>query len=107
LDGAVGILRLQGEVRAELVACLHEAASALRDQGARHVIVDFGGVVFIDSASVGEILRLEKDLGLAGGVVVLYALPRVAQRVLEVTGLANRFRIAPDEPRARAMLPVA
>jgi anti-anti-sigma factor len=107
VDGAVGTLRLQGEVRAELVTRLHDAAAALRAQGARHALLDFGGVAFIDSASVGEILRMEKDLGTDGGMVVLHSLPRVAKRVLEVTGLAGRFRITADEAAARAMLPVA
>jgi anti-sigma B factor antagonist len=106
VDGAVGVLHLQGEVRAELVGRLHEAAAGLLANGAKDLVVDLSGVSFIDSASVGEMLRLDRDLSVTGGVAVLHSLPRIAKRVLEVTGLADRFRIASDESAARALLAV-
>ena len=103
-EGAVGLLRLKGEVQAEQVRRLHDAASALRAGGAKHLLIDLGGVTFIDSASVGELVRLEADGEADGGRTVLHSLPRIVRRVLDVTGLAARVKIAPDEKAARAEL---
>jgi anti-sigma B factor antagonist len=103
-EGSLGLLRLHGEVRAELVARLHEAAEGLREQGVTSLLVEMSGVGFIDSASMGEFLRLDADMRGAGGSLVLHSLPRIAQRVLDVTGLLAQLRVAPDEAAARALL---
>jgi anti-anti-sigma factor len=103
-DGAVGTLRLKGEIRADLVQRLHDAADTLRASGAHHLLVDLGGVTFVDSASVGELVRLDHTGAASGGRTVLFALPRVVRRVLDVTGLSSSVRTAADEVSARAAL---
>jgi anti-sigma B factor antagonist len=103
-DGAVGLLRLRGEVQAEQVHRLHEAAADLRADGAKHLMLDLGGVTFVDSASVGEMVRLDAEAAEAGGRTVFFAVPRIVRRVLDVTGLGTRVRTADDEAGARAAL---
>jgi anti-anti-sigma factor len=103
-DGALGILTLSGEARQEVIHHLQEQASQAMIEGAQSLILDCGRLAFMDSASTGVLLRLEKDLSARGGRLVLCAVPRVIQRLFESAGLAGRFPEAPDLERARKML---
>jgi anti-anti-sigma factor len=103
-DGHVGFLRLKGEVRADVVSQLHDAADAFLQKGIRHLVVDVSGITFIDSASVGELVRLDRNGMAAGCTTVLHSLPRIVRRVLDVTGLSASVCIAADEAGALALL---
>jgi anti-anti-sigma factor len=104
VDGDVGVLELRGEARLEVIAHLDEEARAARAEGARHLLLDCAGLGFMDSASAGALVRIEADLAGGGGKLVLVALPRVARRVLEASGLGDRFAAAPDLAAARTLL---
>jgi anti-anti-sigma factor len=101
LDGPIGILTLAGEARQEVIHHLQEQADHALAEGVRSLILDCGRLDFMDSASTGVLLRLDKDLSARGGRLVLCAVPRVIQRLLESAGLGGRFQEAPDQPRAR------
>jgi anti-sigma B factor antagonist len=103
-EGDVGLLHLEGEVRSELVARLHAAAETLRADGARHLLLDVGQISFIDSASVGELVRLDALGKKDGGKTILFGVPRIVLRVLDVTGLQRLVLTAADEASARALL---
>lgn len=99
-EGAVGWISLRGEARMEEIHRLLEEAQKLGAAGARSLLLDCSGLVFMDSASIGAFMALDRDLSAAGGRLVLYAVPRPVERVLEATGLLGRFSTAPDEGQA-------
>jgi stage II sporulation protein AA (anti-sigma F factor antagonist) len=103
-DGPLGILTLAGEARQEVIHHLHEQATQALGDGVRNLILDCGRLEFMDSASTGVLLRLDKDLSARGGRMVLCAVPRVIQRLLDAAGLAGRFQQAPDQDKARGMV---
>lgn len=103
-DGPVGVLTLAGEARLEVIHNLEEPVAQALGEGARSLILDLGRLEFMDSASTGALIRLEKDLTAAGGRLVLCAVPRVIQRLFDAAGLADRFRQVPDQDRARQIL---
>jgi anti-anti-sigma factor len=106
-DDDACIVTLQGEARLETVQRLDEAASEVLDRGAQHVLLDMTQLAFMDSASTGALLRLRSQMGERGGSLVLFGLQRVIRRLLEHSGLQDRFTCAADETEARAKLEVS
>ena len=102
-DGPIGLVRLSGEARLEVVDGLRKATRGLQALGARHVLVSLKDVTFADSASVGAVLELEKEVSTAGGILVLHTVPVRIARMLDAMGLSGRLRIAPTEVAARAL----
>ena len=101
-DEGTCILALVGEARLETVQRLDDATSEALDRGAQHVLLDMTHLAFMDSASTGALLRLRSQIGERDGALVLYGLQRVIQRLLEHSGLHERFTCAADEAEARA-----
>lgn len=83
----VGILRLAGRLtindRPDL---LTQAVTGLVQRGIRHVIVDLGGVRYIDSTRLGELIAAHVAVNRRHGRLVLAATPK---RVLELLALSN------------------
>ena len=102
-DGLVGILRLAGEARQEVIHHLHEQAERALSEGARSLVLDCARLAFMDSASTGALIRLDLDLTAKGGRLVLCAVPRVIHRLFDSAGLVGRFRLAADELQGRVL----
>jgi anti-anti-sigma factor len=100
-DGVLGILRLAGEARQEVIHNLHDQAKRALDEGARSLVLDCARLAFMDSASTGALIRLEKDLTANGGRLVLCCVPRVIHRLFDAAGLGGRFQVASDEAQGR------
>ncbi len=102
-DDDLGILGVTGEVRTEIAFELYAAAQALVDEGAKHLLVDLGAVRFMDSASLATLIRLDSELKKASGRLVLFTPSKPVRRVLEHSGLGDRFLVADDEAAARTL----
>jgi anti-anti-sigma factor len=99
------LLCLQGEARVETLADLKRVEREIEERGARAVLVDMARVTFMDSASTGSMLRLHQRTHDRGGRLVMYALPRLIERLFDRLGLGDTFLVAADESAARALLP--
>ncbi|MFV1958851.1 MAG: STAS domain-containing protein, partial [Planctomycetota bacterium] len=58
-DGETGTIRITGEVQTEIAPDVHAAGHGLLGDGARNLVVDLGGVVFMGSASLAVLIRLD------------------------------------------------
>jgi rsbT co-antagonist protein RsbR len=103
-DGDLGFLAVGGEMRMEIAARLLDSGRELAASGAQHVLVDLTGVIFMDSASLAALIRLDRELGEGKGRLVLYGLSPAVARVLANCGLEGRFPVADDEEGARSLL---
>jgi anti-sigma B factor antagonist len=98
VDAAV--LSLAGEVDVANAAQVRDAALKLVEGGPKHLVVDLGGVEYMDSTGLGMLVGLRKRLNEQGGdVVIAAAQPRVA-KLFVMTGLAQVFQIYEDVPAA-------
>lgn len=104
-DGTVGVIRLKGEARLELIDTLRNEARRLAAAGAKHLLLVLVDVAFIDSASIGVVIELQKEIEGKGGTLVLVGITPRFRRMIEGMGLLGRFRTAPDEAAARKLLP--
>ncbi len=70
----------------------------------RHCVAALDRVRFIDSAGVGFLVRLQKQLRAAGGQLVLVAPTPLVQRALGLMRLQDSFSTAPDAVTALQLL---
>ena len=91
-------------MRMEIAARLLDSGRELAEEGAERLLVNLQSVVFMDSASLAALIRLDRELGEGEGRLVLYGLSNAVKRVLVNSGLAERFPTAEDEEGARELL---
>jgi anti-anti-sigma factor len=58
------------------------------------LVIDFGGVTFVDSTGLGALVRIRNEAERHGKRVDLVGVRREVRRVLELTGLSELF---PDQ----------
>jgi stage II sporulation protein AA (anti-sigma F factor antagonist) len=92
-SASVLTIALDGEVD---LACMENFEptldNALEEGQPAYVVLDLGGVSFIDSTGLRLILRIKHRMDdNARGSLFLSRLSKPVQRLLDVTGLANRF----------------
>lgn len=93
VEGAVLRIALNGEFDANGVPAFREAvAQAPRDR--ERIEVDLSGVVFMDSSGLQELVRVYNAADEAGFAFVLVRPSHPVERLLELTGLDARFRVA-------------
>ena len=73
---------------------------ALRARSSFKIIVDLAGVTYIDSAGVGMMAAMLKDLRKAGGDMRLLRLNTRGQRLFGVMKLKTTFEVFDDEATA-------
>jgi anti-sigma B factor antagonist len=89
VDGTI-VCHLTGELDASTASFLREAAGSFA--AAARVVVDAGGVPFIDSAGLGALIGLVRRVRDAGGAVAVTTQREPVRRLL---GVAGFDRIAP------------
>lgn len=86
VDGGVGHVVLAGELDLDRAGALADELGGLAGQGATSVIVDVGGLSFIDSSGLRAFLTARDQLNDAGASLELTNLSPAVERVLDMTG---------------------
>ena len=101
--GDVTILDLDGEVR------IGDSATALRSAIREHVtggttkiLLNLGGVKYIDSSGIGELIANYTTVGRTGGQLKLLNLTEKVQDLLVITKLLTVFDVYDNEADALA-----
>jgi anti-sigma B factor antagonist len=88
----VGILRLAGRLTVnDQPGLLKQAIAELVRKGARHVILDLGGVSYIDSTRLGELIGAHVMVSRDGGRLLLAATPPRVLELLVLSSLSDVF----------------
>lgn len=89
------VLEVAGELDLAVTADLRSAADeALAAGDVTDVVVDLGGVTFIDSTGLGTLVEI-RNAALEGGATMrVTAVQAAPSRVIEIAGLADAFGIA-------------
>lgn len=91
-----------------------EGTSALRTKiremvagGSRRIVLDLGGVPYMDSSGMGELIGAHTTVTTAGGEIKLLNLAKHVHDLLKLTKLYTVFEVFEDEPSAIASFSVA
>jgi anti-anti-sigma factor len=104
-DGSVVRVQCEGEISQIRFQSEGNPLENLLGPGcyARKVLLDLERADWIDSSGISWLVRTHTDFQKQGGAFILYALaPRVAE-VLRFCRMDRIFRLAADEPAARAL----
>jgi anti-sigma B factor antagonist len=100
-SGDVSIVELKGRVNvAAGDTALRDAIDGLLAEGKARILVDLGGVPFLDTMGLGELIQGRKKALQKGGNLKLLNAPPIVLRALEATGLAKVFETYDHEVRA-------
>jgi anti-sigma B factor antagonist len=89
------VLEVGGEVDVYTAPRLRERLLELVDGGARNVVVDLGGVDFLDSTGLGVLVGALKRLRAAGGTFALVCAKEPLLKIFRITALDQVFPIYP------------
>ena len=88
---APGVLAVSGELDIATVDQFLAQARAALDTASGVLVVDFGGVTFVDSTGLGSLVRLGNEARRNGKHLDLVRVRREVRRVLDLTGLSEIF----------------
>jgi anti-sigma B factor antagonist len=92
IDGVVH-LRLSGEIDLSSAHLLVDGIDEAVERGATTVVLDFGGVTFVNSTGLGAMVAATKRLRADGGDLILRQFRGIPASALATTGLDRFFSI--------------
>jgi anti-anti-sigma factor len=104
--GDICVLRLQGRfATGQDSLYLHTKAEELKTSGFTKILVDFGGVDYVDSTGIGFLIGIYTSVTKSpGGQFALVNANRRVRDVLELTRLAQVIQMYPSEAAALTAL---
>ena len=99
--GHVSVVRV-GETRLmyPILSDFSTAVSALVAGGSRDILIDLTPVTYVDSATIGCLMDLYRQVHGAGGQLKLSGVQKRVETMLTLTGAQNFIEIHADEPSA-------
>ena len=83
-----------------LLSEFSSAVTQLINAGERRVVVDLSAVGYVDSATIGCLMDLYRQVHNAGGHLKLSGVQKRVETMLTMTGAQNFIEIHADEPSA-------
>jgi anti-sigma B factor antagonist len=100
--GTVEVLSLEGRLDASSAREIKEKVASLSQDNRVNLVIDMGGVDFIDSSGLGTLVSSLRTVNKLGGDIKISALQDQVRSVFELTRLHRIFGIY-DDSRAAAM----
>ena len=99
--GGVSIVRV-GETRLmyPILSDFSTAVSGLIAAGEKEILIDLTPVTYVDSATIGCLMDLYRQVHSAGGHLKLSGVQKRVETMLTMTGAQNFIEIHADEPTA-------
>ena len=103
-DGEIVELAAEGKTMAMGVSADEDSIERLLGAGcyARNVMIDMKDVPYIDSATIGWLIRSQKMFRAQGGQLILHSVQPAVRNVLELLKISRLIVIAADGESARA-----
>ena len=100
-NGGVSIVRV-GEPRLmyPILSDFSTAVTALVSAGRNNILIDLTPVTYVDSATIGCLMDLYRQVHGAGGRLKLSGVQKRVETMLTMTGAQNFIEIHADEPGA-------
>lgn len=104
--GSVTVLDLSGKITiGEGSVTLREAVRGLLEKGTKSILINLGGVDYVDSSGIGELVSCYTTTKNQGGQLKLLNLTKKIKDLLQITKLLTVFETYDDEAEAVASFP--
>jgi anti-anti-sigma factor len=99
--GGISVVRV-GETRLmyPILSDFSSAVSGLIAAGKREILIDLSPVTYVDSATIGCLMDLYRQVQSTGGHLKLSGVQKRVETMLSMTGAQNFIEIHADEPSA-------
>src|SRR5436853_542337 len=99
--GGISVVRV-GETRLmyPILNDFSSAVTGLIASGKRDILIDMAPVTYVDSATIGCLMDLYRQVTAAGGHLKLSGVQKRVETMLTMTGAQNFIEIHSDEPTA-------
>ena len=99
--GGVSIVRVaEPRLMYPILADFSSAVTNLVAGGKRNILIDLAPVTYVDSATIGCLMDLYRQVNSAGGQLKLSSVQKRVETMLTMTGAQNFIEIHADEPSA-------
>ncbi len=101
-NGEAIIIRVAGEMNINSAPNFHTRVLEECADAPKHVVIDLGGLTFMDSTGIGTLLEIMRRLTRAGGKLSLVKLTDFITNIFDVTKMNQVFSIYATEEEALA-----
>jgi anti-anti-sigma factor len=99
--GGVSIVRVsETRLMYPMLADFSSTVAGLVAAGKREILIDLSPVTYVDSATIGCLMDLYRQVNSAGGHLKLSGVQKRVETMLTLTGAQNFIEIHADEPTA-------
>jgi anti-anti-sigma factor len=99
--GVVSIVRVaETRLMYPILTDFSAAVTGLLTAGRREILIDLTPVTYVDSATIGCLMDLYRQVNSSGGHLKLCAVQKRVETMLTMTGAQNFIEIHADEPTA-------
>ena len=103
--GEVSIVDLTGHLNSFASGALREALTGLLQRGQKKIILNAGGLLYLDSSGVGELVQSYMKVIKGGGAMKVVGLSAKVEEILKITQLYRVFQEFGDEEAALQSFP--
>ena len=103
--GQVSIVDLIGNLTSFASGALRDALAGLLNQGRRQIILNAGGLLYLDSSGVGELVRCYMNVVKQGGEMKVTGLSAKVEEIFKITQLYRIIQEFGDEEAALQSFP--
>lgn len=91
--GNVVVIKPEGRLDASTTTSVKNRIDAVIDDKVRYLVIDMGGISFIDSSGLGTLVASLRTINKAGGDMKISSLQDQVRSVIELTRLHHLFEI--------------
>jgi len=103
--GAISVLDVAGRLTSFEIAALQGAITRLLREGRKNIVLNLGGLDYLDSSGIGELARSYVSVVKRGGAMKVVGLSAKVEEVLKITQLFRVFPEFPSEEEAVGSFP--
>lgn len=105
--GEVSIVDLTGQLTSFASGALRDTIGGLMKQGRKRIVLNVGGLLYLDSSGVGELVNCYMGVIKQGGEMKVVGLTPKVEEILKITQLYRIFQEFQDEDAALRSFPEA
>jgi anti-sigma B factor antagonist len=103
--GSISLMEVSGRLTSFEVGPLRDSISRLLKQGRKNIVLNLGGLQYLDSSGIGELAKIYVSVVKASGQLKVVGLSPKVEEILKITQLYQVFPEFPSEEAALRSFP--